>query len=86
MSINESERTTLIEYRIEKAKKAAEDVLLLIEMNKLHLAVNRIYYGCFYILTALALKHHFPTAKHQSLSGWFNKTFLKENVIESKYG
>lgn len=86
MSINQSERTTLIHYRIEKAKKAAEDVLLLIDMDKLHLAVNRIYYGCFYILSALALKHHFPTVKHQTLIGWFNKTFLKENVIESKYG
>jgi uncharacterized protein (UPF0332 family) len=50
------------------------------------MAVNRIYYGMFYILSALALKYKFKTSKHQGLIGWFNKNFLKDKKIDRKYG
>jgi uncharacterized protein (UPF0332 family) len=86
MTLTDQERTDLIKYRIEKAQKAEDDVNFLIENNKLHLAVNRIYYGSFYILSALALKCRFKTTKHQQLIGWFNKKYIKENLIDRKYG
>lgn len=47
MSLDDNDRIALINYRIEKAKKAVEDAWFLIENDKLHLAVNRIYYGSF---------------------------------------
>lgn len=40
----------------------------------------------FYVLTALALKHRFNTSKHLQLIGWFNKNFVKENLVDLKYG
>lgn len=86
MTINEKDRETLINYRVEKAKKAGEDVRFLIDSDKLHLAVNRIYYGAFYILSALALKYQFQTSSHQELIGWFNKEFVKAEVVDRKYG
>ncbi|HLP46020.1 MAG TPA: hypothetical protein VK469_08740 [Candidatus Kapabacteria bacterium] len=86
MTLNNEERTTLIKYRIERARTTEDEVSFLIENNKLHLAVNRIYYGSFYILSALALKYRFQTSKHAQLIGWFNKKFIKENIIERKYG
>lgn len=86
MTLDEQDRTALIKYRIEKARKAADDVGFLIDNNRLHLAVSRIYYGAFYTLSALALKHRFPTSKHKELIGWFNKTFVKENIIDKRYG
>jgi uncharacterized protein (UPF0332 family) len=86
MTINEKDRETLTNYRIDKAKKAEDDARFLIDNNKLHLAVNRIYYGAFYILSALALKYQFQTTSHQELIGWFNKEFVKEELIDRKYG
>jgi uncharacterized protein (UPF0332 family) len=86
MTLQEKDRESLIQYRIEKAQKTIEDAEFSVEHNRLHLAVNRIYYGAFYILTALALKHRFPTAKHKELIGWFNKKFVKEGIVEKKYG
>lgn len=86
MTINEKDRETLTNYRIDKAKRAEDDARFLIDNNKLHLAVNRIYYGAFYILSALALKYQFQTASHQELIGWFNKEFVKEELIDRKYG
>ena len=86
MTINEEDRETLTNYRIDKAKKAEDDARFLIDNNKLHLAVNRIYYGAFHILSALALKYQFQTTSHQELIGWFNKEFVKEELIDRKYG
>ncbi len=86
MTIAEKERQTLIAYRIEKAKIAREDARFLVDNNKLYLAVNRIYYGIFYIISALALKDHFQTRKHRQLIGWFNKNYIKEGIIDKKFG
>ena len=86
MTITEKDRDTLIKYRIEQAHEAIEEVELSINHNKLKMAVNRIYYGMFYILSALALKNKFKTSKHQGLIGWFNKNFLKDKKIDRKYG
>ena len=86
MTLEAKDREELIKYRIVRAKDAINDVQFLIENKKLTLAVNRIYYGIFYILSALALKHKFITSKHSQLLGWFNKTFVKKGIIDKKYG
>ena len=86
MTITDDERETLIKYRIEEAHEAIGDAELSINNNKLKMAINRIYYGMFYILSALALKHKHKTSKHQGLIAWFNKNFIKENKIDKRYG
>jgi len=86
MTLRDEDRNTLIEYRIQKAKEAIEDAQFLLDNDKMDLAVNRIYYGMFYSLTALALKYKFNTSKHLQLIGWFNKNFVKENIVDLKYG
>ena len=49
-------------------------------------AVNRIYYGMYYIVSALALKYHFKTSKHHQLIGWFNKEFIAKGIIDPVLG
>ena len=61
-------------------------VQLLIENNRFHAAVNRIYYGMFYSLLALSLKYRFETSKHSQLLGWFNKNIVREKIVDEKFG
>lgn len=84
--INEEDRTALVNYRIEQAISTIELSQFLIESDKLIVAVNRIYYGIFYSVTALALKYQFETSKHSQLIGWFNKEFIATKRIDKKYG
>ncbi len=84
--ISDKDRKALIEYRCAQAKEAVLDVQKLIESNLLKIAVNRIYSGMFYSITALSLKYNFQSSKHLQLIGWFNKTFIKGNIILPKYG
>lgn len=85
MTMSDGERSVLIKYRTEQAHEATDEVRFLIDNDKLKLAVNQVYYGMFYILNVLALKHKFQTSKHHQLIGWFNKNFIKDKKIDRKY-
>ncbi|MFO8023268.1 MAG: HEPN domain-containing protein [Perlabentimonas sp.] len=50
------------------------------------MAVNRIYYGMYYAVTALAIKYRFETSKHLQLIVWFNKEFISTGTLNPYYG
>jgi uncharacterized protein (UPF0332 family) len=82
----QTEFQDLINYRIQQANETIKEVEFQIENNFLVIAVNRIYYGMFYMLLALALKNGFKTSKHNQLLGWFNREFVKTGKIDRKIG
>jgi uncharacterized protein (UPF0332 family) len=84
--IAENDRDVLIQYRLKQAVESIDLAKFLLSSDKLVVAVNRIYYGMYYALTALALKHAFKTSKHTQLIGWFNKEFILSKKVDSKYG
>ena len=84
--IPDKEREILIEYRLKQAVESIDLAKFLLSSDKLVVAVNRIYYGMYYALTALALRHDFKTSKHTQLIGWFNKEFILSKKVDSKYG
>lgn len=84
--IAENDREILVEYRLKQAVETIDLAKFLLSSDKLVLAVNRIYYGMYYALTALALRHAFETSKHAQLMGWFNKEFIWSKKVDSKYG
>jgi len=82
--ISDDDRILLINYRIEQAKSTIELARFLIDSSRLVVAVNRIYYGNYYAITALAIKYGFETSKHRQLIGWFNKEFVFTNRLDKK--
>ncbi|HNV81692.1 MAG: HEPN domain-containing protein [Tenuifilaceae bacterium] len=84
--ITEKDRDSLIEYRLNQALETIELAKFLVVSDKLTIAVNRIYYGMYYALTALALKNKFETSKHGQLIGWFNKEYISSKKVDAKYG
>ena len=84
--INDQDRDSLINYRLDQASETVELARFLISSGKFSVAVNRIYYGMYYALTALSLKYKYETSKHGQLIGWFNKEFVASHQVEIKYG
>jgi uncharacterized protein (UPF0332 family) len=76
----------LIDSRIQQAHETISEAEFQINNNYLRIAVNRIYYGMFYILLALALRNNYKTSKHQQLIGWFNKEFVKTGKVDVNIG
>jgi uncharacterized protein (UPF0332 family) len=81
-----NELEALINYRKQQSFDTINEVQFQIDNGYLAIAVNRIYYGMFFLLLALSLKRGFKTSKHQQLIGWFNKEFIKTGIIDNKYG
>ena len=84
--ISDENRKELIGYRINQARETYDLSVFLAEEGKLSVAVKRIYYGMFYALGALALKHEFATSKHSQLIGWFNREFVVTRLTDSQFG
>jgi uncharacterized protein (UPF0332 family) len=81
MTLDTENRNLLIRYRLEQSDQTVLEAEYLIAKGYYRGAVNRIYYSCFYILSALAIKYEFTTSKHNQLIGWFNKTFIATNIL-----
>ena len=84
--IDENDRQSLVKYRMQQAIDTIELAQFLANSEKYVVAVNRIYYGIFYSLTALALQNRFETSKHAQLIGWFNKEYISTKNIDSRFG
>jgi len=85
--MNEKENLDdLIVTRLRQAEACIADVDLCLANSRYPMAVNRIYYGIFYALLALALLHNFKTSKHLQLIGWFNKNFVYAGIFPNYYG
>ena len=86
MNLDKKDKRELIKYRLQQAIDAIEVVAILIVNEKYPAAVNRIYYGIFYTLLALAIKFDFESSKHKQLIGWFNKEFILKGKVEKNFG
>lgn len=84
--IDENDRQSLVEYRLRQATDTIELAHFLAVSKKYVIAVNRIYYGMYYALTALALKNGFETSKHAQLIGWFNKEYIATKKLDPQLG
>ena len=84
--IDENDRRSLVDYRLRQAYDTIELAIFLTISEKYVIAVNRIYYGMYYALTALALNDGFETSKHGQLIGWFNREYILSQRLDSKFG
>jgi len=46
----------LVPYRLEKARETLEDARILANAGRWNACVNRLYYACFYSVSALLVK------------------------------
>jgi uncharacterized protein (UPF0332 family) len=84
--IDDNDRQSLIDYRLRQATDTIELAIFLTTNGKYIIAVNRIYYGMYYALTALALKNGFETSKHGQLIGWFNREYIATKRLDPQLG
>jgi len=86
MSLNDEERKLLVEFEVEKAHKLIDQFPILENAELWDTLANRVYYAVFHAVTALLIKNGLHAGSHQGISVLFNKHFVKENLIDEKYG
>ena len=74
----------LVKYRLERADEAFEEAKLLAEKSKWNTAVNRLYYCCFYAVTALLAKEDMSSSKHTGIRSLFNLHYVKTGKVSKE--
>ena len=75
----------LIEYRLKRAMETIEDAKLLAKVDHWNPCVNRLYYACFYAVTALLIQHGLSSSKHTGIRSMFNREFVKQKKSPKRW-
>jgi len=70
-----AERDVLIHYRMARARETLAEADLMAQSGHWHGCVNRLYYACFYAVTALLLRHDLSAGKfeEQQVRPWLSE-------------
>lgn len=71
----------LVRYRLDKAFETLEDARVLASAGRWTPCVNRLYYACFYAVSALLISDSMSSAKHTGLRSLFNRFYVKTGKI-----
>ena len=71
----------LIKYRVDRARETLEEARILADTGHWNACVNRLYYACFYAISALLSKHNLSSSKHSGIRSFFNQNFVKTGVF-----
>lgn len=80
------ETRILIKYRLERARESLEEAGILLEHEYGNTFVNRLYYACFYAVSALLLTRELSSAKHSGIRSLFHQNFVKSGLIDPELG
>jgi len=80
------EKKALIRYRLERAHEALQEAQILLAEGHVNTFVNRLYYACFYAVTALLLTKDLYSARHVGVRALFHQNFVKPGVIAIDLG
>jgi uncharacterized protein (UPF0332 family) len=71
-------------YRLERAQETLEDARILANSERWNACVNRLYYACFYAVSALLIKEGYSSSKHTGVRSLFNLHFVKTGVVRKE--
>ena len=76
----------LIQYRLSRAKETLGEVRDLEEHGHWNAAISRLYYACFYAVSALILTKDLEAKSHAGVRHLFGLHFVKEGIISRESG
>ena len=71
----------LVSYRMARAEETLEDARILARAERWNACVNRLYYACFYAVSALLVRDGLSSSKHAGIRGLFNRNYVKTGKI-----
>ena len=76
----------LIKYRISRSLETLVEAETMIKNGFWNAAVNRIYYSCYYIVSALLLKKSVETNSHKGIRQMFGLHFVQAGAVPKEDG
>jgi len=83
--LTDEERDLLVNYRVQRAKETLLEADSLLEAGFFNAAVNRLYYACYYAVTALLIKNKIEAQTHQGVKQMFSLHYIANNKVGKQY-
>lgn len=84
--MTEGAQAELIQYRLKRAREALEEALLMKQEAHWNTCANRLYYACFYAVTALLAKEDRGSGKHSGVKAFFNQRWVRPGKVSKELG
>ena len=80
------ETRVLVQYRLDRAREALAEAVLLLDSGHGNTGVNRLYYACFYAVSALLLTKGRTAPRHSGLRTLFHQHVIRLGLLPLGYG
>jgi len=71
----------IIAHRLTRAYETLEEARMMAVAERWNAAVNRLYYACFYAVSALLLTKDLQSPKHTGIRGLFSTHFVRTGLF-----
>ncbi len=83
--LDEETRSAIVAYRMERARQTLGEADLLRQGNYYNAAVNRLYYACYYAVSALLLRHHIEASTHNGVKTQLSIHFVRTGKLSLEH-
>lgn len=86
MSINKEERTIIVNFEIEKARKTFSEIEVLRQAGLWDNIANRLYYAAFHAVSALLINDGHQVGTHQGAVVMLHQYYVKTGILSKEDG
>ena len=86
MGLTDEERKSVVQLRMEKAKKTFSEIALLTDNALWQTAANRLYYACYYAVGALLAQNGIEAQTHKGAINQMGLHFVKTGLLSTEQG
>jgi len=86
MTLRDENRNDLVKLRLEKARETFAEIESHVQLGYWRTAANRLYYACFYAVSALLIKNGIKAHSHSGVINQFGLFFVKTNIFSQQEG
>ncbi len=84
MTLSPEERNIVVEHRLKRADETLCEARDLINLCRWNGAANRLYYACYYAITALLINNEYISHTHGGVIGLMGKYFVLTGIISKE--
>ena len=85
MNNKEEDIKELVRYWLVKSQESLDAACDELKAGRLSFSVNRIYYACFYAVSAVLLQKELRFKKHSGVRAAFHQHLIKSGMVDDKY-
>ena len=86
MTLNEKDRNAIIAIRLQRAKETMIEVKGNVNLGYWRISANRLYYACYYAVSALLIQNEFTAHTHAGVINQLGLHFVSKGIVSKEHG